>query len=38
MIIVDTFVYTIEKVGVELLTRKEMQYSVKPLITSTKQI
>lgn len=34
---VDTFVHTIKKVGVELLMRKETQYSGKPLITSTKQ-
>ena len=34
---VDTFVHTIEKVGVELLMRKGAQYSGKPLITSTKQ-
>ena len=34
---VDTFVHTIEKVGVDLLMRKESQYSGKPLITSTKQ-
>lgn len=34
---VDTFVHTIEKVGVKLLMRKGAQYSGKPLITPTKQ-
>lgn len=34
---VDTFVHTIEKVGVELLMRKGVLYSGKPLITPTKQ-
>jgi hypothetical protein len=34
---VDTFVHTIEKVGVEALMRKGAQYSGKPLITPIKQ-
>ena len=34
---VDTFVHTIEKVGVETLMRKGAQYSGKPLITPIKQ-
>lgn len=34
---VDTFVHTIEKVGLELLMRKGALYSGKPLITTTKQ-
>ena len=34
---VDTFVHTIEKVGIEMLIRKGTLYSGKPLITSTKQ-
>ena len=34
---VDTFVHTIEKIGVETLMRKGAQYSGKPLITPIKQ-
>jgi hypothetical protein len=34
---VDTFMHTIEKIGVETLMRKGAQYSGKPLITPTKQ-
>ena len=34
---VDTFVHTIEKVGVELLMRKGVLYSGKPLVTYSKQ-
>jgi hypothetical protein len=34
---VDVFIHTIEKIGVELLMRKETQYCGKPLITTTKQ-
>lgn len=34
---VDTFVHTIEKVGIELLIHRGTLYSGKPLITSTKQ-
>lgn len=34
---VDVFIHTIEKIGVELLMRKEAQYCGKPLITTTKQ-
>lgn len=33
---VDAFIHTIEKIGVELLMRKEAQYCGKPLITTTK--
>lgn len=34
---VDTFMQTLEKIGVEALMRKGAQYSGKPLITPTKQ-
>lgn len=34
---VDTFMQTIEKIGIEALMRKGAQYSGKPLITPTKQ-
>lgn len=34
---VDTFIRAIEKIGIEILMRKGVQYSGKPLITLTKQ-